>query len=373
MIKVLHVVRIMNRGGAETFIMNVFRNIDRTKYEFYFLCMDKNKGDYDDEINSLGGKIIRINSINDVNTLKHIKEVKNVIKKGKYDVVHCHTLLHCGLICFISWLLGVKVRISHAHSTSDSREKNLKRKCYMFLMRMLIKLFANYKVACGELAAHYLYGRNISNVYLIYNGIDLSKYGNMSEDAIKKLKMEIGISDNAYVIGHVGRFSKVKNHEFFISLAKCLEKNKVSFQIVLVGDGELKNEIIKKVKTNNLEKYFIFTGVRNDVERIMQCFDVFVMPSFYEGFPVTIIEALASNLNCIISDTISKEVNIVKGAIKFFSLNSDIDVIANDILNINNNKNIKNMKEIIENKGFSINKNVKKLEVIYDSSIKTNI
>ncbi len=373
MVRVLHVFRIMNPGGAETLMMNIYRKIDRTKIQFDFLCMDANKGAYDDEISKLGGKIYRISSPKKVSVFKHIAEIKKVIKKnGPFAAVHCHTSLHSGIVCFVAWLAGVKIRISHSHSTFDPKKQSLKRKIYITMMKILIKIFTTNKISCGELAAKFLYGQNIENVLVLNNGIDLQKYKEINQEKIKLLKKDFNICDDEINIGHVGRFAEVKNHKFFINLANYMREKKVKFKIILVGDGELRKNVMEEVKRQKLEDFFVFTGLRDDVYNVMKTFDVFVMPSLYEGFPVAIVEALASGKPCVVSDKISKEVEIVDGMVKFVPLDATMESWYENIINVINKKyNIEEISKILDEKGFSSESIAKQLEKIYLSKEKS--
>ena len=176
------------------------------------------------------------------------------------------------------------------------------RKSYNFIARSLINKYATTKLACGEKAGQYLYGKKDFSV--INNGINIDSYYNITDSQITDLKNEMGINENDLIIGHVGRFAKVKNQEFFIEFANTLQKKNQNFKILLVGNGDNFEIIKNKIKENKLEQYFIMPGLRKDIPVFMKMFDIFIMPSLYEGFPLVVVEALAGDDICFFSDTI---------------------------------------------------------------------
>lgn len=369
MIRVLNVFGVMNMGGAETMTMNVYRHIDRNNIQFDFLCMSNKKGDYEEEIKSLGGKIYKISAPSDVGYIKHIKDIINICKKyGPYQAIHIPTMFHSGIVCLAAYIAKVPIRIVHSHSASED-DKSMKRKIYNIICRRLINFFSTEKLACGEAARDFLFGNNKrakKDVIILKNGIDIQKFSNVDIEEKLKIKEQLNVSENDFVIGHIGSFVKVKNHKFFIKLAKAMKNKNMKFKILLIGDGELKGKIEEEIKENNLEDKFILTGKRNDINMMISVMDVFVMPSLYEGFPMVLIEALASGKNCVVSDTISKEVDIDKGSIDFVNLNDDIQIWIDKIIKqakrtVNKQSRIK----ILQENGFSIEDTTNILTKIY--------
>lgn len=367
MIRVLHVFGIMNIGGAETMIMNVYRHIDREKIQFDFLCMSESIGDYEKEIKELGGRIYKILPPNKVGYIKHINDIIGVCKKyGPYRAIHIPTMFHSGIVCLAAYLVKIPIRIVHSHSASKD-EKSLIRLFYQFICRKLINVLSNKKIACGEAARDFLFGKSKKQrkqVIVLKNGIDIEKFSNININETLQLEKQLGINKNDLIIGHVGRFSKVKNHEFFIKLAK--EWKDMNYKILLVGDGELMEEIKDAIRKNNLEDKFILTGKRNDINVIMSLMDVLVMPSLFEGFPLVLVEALASGMNCVVSNNISKEVDIDKGSIEFIGLEENVQKWINAIIEKANQKvDINHRKRCLEDNGFSIHKTTEILTKIY--------
>lgn len=352
-IRVIHVVKVMNQGGAETMIMNIYRNIDRKKVQFDFLCMTDEKGAYDDEIKELGGRIFYVDSPDD-GRVKNLKQIYKLLKENKdIKVVHSHISFYSGFVCFIAYLAKINLRISHSHTTSDTRTLSLVRRLYNKLARMLVRKFSNVKLACGKEAGIYLYQKQ--DFKIIKNGIDLDKYTNVSKEETLKLKEELNIKSHELVIGHIGRFETVKNHEYFIKLAESMRNKNIKFKIVLVGIGSLYESIKEKINSRKLQNYFVLPGPRSDINIFMNLFDIFVMPSLYEGFPLTVVEALAGNNICYLSNTISKETNIIRERINYFDITEDCDKLISLILDqhVKEQKQI-NVKQILKKEGYSI-------------------
>lgn len=360
-IRVLHVVKVLDHGGAETMIMNIYRNINKEKIQFDFLCLSELNGEYEEEIKKLGGKIYKVPDPKEQGRIKNFYSIYKIMKEKNIKVVHSHIMFYNGFINFIAWLVGIKVRISHSHSTSDVKKEDFARKTYMRFSRFLINLFSNVKIACGEKAGEYLYGKN-KKIIILKNGIDLDKYLNVTKKETEKLKAELGIEED-FVIGHVGRFEKVKNHNFFIELAREIKKEKLNYKIVLVGNGSEYENIKNRIINENLSQYFILTGIRDDIHIFMNMFDIFIMPSLYEGFPLVVVEALAGNCICYLSNNISKETKIIEERVNFFDLNIEMKDLIENI------KNTKKEKIDIKNKlidsGFSIKDMTNKLSEIY--------
>ncbi|OUN79917.1 glycosyltransferase [Flavonifractor sp. An52] len=290
----------MNRGGLETMLMNYYRNIDRTQVQFDFLVHRQERAAYDDEIESLGGKIYRLPRLNPwsrsyLNALNRF-----FVEHPEYKIVHSHLDCMSAIPLAAAKRAGVPVRIAHSHSSSQDRDLKYPIKLYY---KRKIPAIATDLFACGDSAGRWMFGQNTFSI--INNAIDAKRYiyNPMTREKERK---KLGIRDNTLVIGNVGRFSYPKNHDFlvevFYKIIGCCDA-----VLLLVGDGELRPAIEKKVQELGIEEHVIFTGVRDDVPNLMQAMDVFVFPSHYEGVPVTLIEAQASGLPCMISDGVPLE------------------------------------------------------------------
>ena len=360
--KILQVIGTLNRGGAETFLMNVFRNINREKYTFDFLVFKEEKYDYEDEIKKLGGKIIYLQTPKEIGMIKFIKKFKKICKKNNYDVVHAHTLFNCGPCMLGAFLANVKVRVSHSHSTKYLEERvTFLKKIYYHISKLLINIFSTDYIACGEKAGAFLYYKNKKKV-IIKNGIELEKF-KYSETLNKKMRNNLNISNDAIVIGHVGRLMYIKNQTFLIDLFNDFHKKFKKSYLILVGDGVDRIKLVDKVKKYNLEDFIIFTGSISNVNEYYNVFDLFVFPSLFEGLPYTLIEAQANGIPIISSNTVSKESNIT-GEITFLDLRKPKDIWLNEMTN-RYKKRYEKKQQIIEN-GYSINDTIEKLLLIYN-------
>ena len=343
-IRILNVVPNMRAAGIETFIMNVYRNIDVTKVQFDFLVHNKEQQFYDEEIEKMGGKIYRLTLKDDKNFFKYIKDLNSFFKKHKeYNIIHGHMQSMIPLYLFIAARNKVKVRIAHSHN--GDYEKTLKG-FILHLFSRFAKTNSTYNFACSDIAGKYLFGKNKYEV--IYNGVNVEKF-KFNPKTRKELRKKIKIEDDTTLIGHVGRFEKQKNHEYIISIATKLKENNPNFKfkIALIGEGKLLDATLNLIKEKELEDNFIYLGLRKDVDKLYNAFDVFILPSLYEGLPVVGIEAQINNLNCLFSINITKELNISTKT-KFISL-SNVEEWVNEIINSNRNK-----LGIIDEKKFDI-------------------
>lgn len=320
--KVVHVLGAMNAGGVEAWLMTLLRNTDKGLINHEFIVHHKEKAFYDDEIYSLGSQIHYCQY--SANPFIYGINLYRTFKKIKPDVVHSHVHAFSGLVLLIAYLCGIRNRISHCHSDTRFKEKNISfiRKLYFSLMKFLISAFATIRIAVSSLAAESLYGMNWKtkqNCMVIPCGIDISKYDPKYKNF--DMRKDFGLPEDAFVVGHVGRFEEPKNHRFLIDVFSELRKKNDKAYLVLVGDGTLKAEIEKKVADLNLTPYVIFTGLRKDVPVIMlSVFDIFVFPSLWEGLGLVAVEAQLAGLHCIVSNSVPKEIDCAN--IEFIELNN---------------------------------------------------
>ena len=352
-IRILQIIRHMNIGGAETFIMNVYRNIDREKVQFDFLV--NGEGVFDEEINSLGGNIYYMPYLTEIGQIMYKKKLKEFFKKHNYNVIHSHIDQVSGIILETANECNIKYRIAHSHSTKNSN--NVLAKIYKRYLQAKINKNANILLACGKKAAKWLYKSRSEEAIIINNGVDIDKF-TFSEYKRNKIRKELNITDNTMVLGHIGRFAKPKNHTFLVKIySKYLKKNKKSM-LVLVGDGKLKNKIEKMVKRYGIEKNVKFLGSRNDVSDIYSAFDLFILPSLYEGVSISMIEAQISGLLIFASDTIDKDSDISNN-VKWISLKESPERWSQEILKTS----IERKK--IDSGEYDIKNTAKKMQNLY--------
>lgn len=300
-IRILHVVTYMGRGGLETMIMNYYRHMDRSQIQFDFLVHRDFRADYDDEIEALGGRIYRLPQL--IPWSRSYNEALNrfFASHPEYRIVHVHQDCLSSVVLKVAEKQGVPVRIAHSHSSSQ--DKNLKYLIKLFYKHR-IPAFATQLFACGRDAGDWMFGG--APYRIINNAIDARKY-TYSPAHRQEMRQQLGIREDAFVVGHVGRFNAVKNHTFLLDVFAQVRRKQQDAVLLLVGEGDLRCEIEKKAESLGLKDGVIFTGMRTDVPDLMQAMDCFVFPSLYEGIPVTMIEAQAAGLPCVISDAVPEE------------------------------------------------------------------
>ena len=374
-LRILQVLTIMNRGGAETMIMNYYRNIDRTKVQFDFLLHRQEQGFFDEEITSLGGKIYRMPPISPKNYFKYKKALFRFFEQHpEYKIVHSHLNALSFIILQIAKKKKVPNRIAHSHLavepfaikkifTPNTDIKATVKDSIQSLIRRRTRKYASHYFACGKKAAIWLYGKkNLKKVTIINNAIDSSRF-TFNENVRKKIRQSFKIPENTKLIGHVGRFDEQKNHFFLIKIFQEFIKIEPSAQLVLVGDGGLRSKIENLISATALTNKVHILGARNDIPELLQGIDSLLFPSLYEGLPLTLIEAQAAGLNIVASNTVAKEVDLT-GQIKFKSLNEPAEKWAQLILeNIDYPRN-NNYKLIVEG-NYDINSNARILQQLY--------
>lgn len=359
------VAQIMGKwlgGGVESVIMNYYRHIDRNKIQFDFICDEDSTNIPYDEIEKLGGKVILCPPYQKLP--KYLKFLKNLFREKRYRIVHSNISTMSVFPLYAAKKAGVPVRIAHSHSTSNPREwkKNLLKNA----LRPFSKTYATDYFACSELAGRYLFSDKTFNngeVKIIRNAIDVEKF-KFDPKIRKELRKDLGIKDDDFVIGHLGRFVEQKNHRFLIDIFKEIKKKNNSSVLLLAGQGPLMDEIKIKVHKLELDNSVKFLGQRKDTDKIYQTFDLFLLPSLYEGLPVVGVEAQASGNLCYFSDDMTKEVKVLDSTV-FMSLSNTAEEWAEAILKDARTYKKRNTKEEISKHGFDIKEEAKKLEKKY--------
>ena len=337
-IRILHIVGGMDTGGVETWLMHVLRRIDRDRYRFDFLTHTTKPCFYDDEIRSLGCRIIPCAHLS--RPWRYARNFRRILKEyGPYDAVHSHVHHFSGFPLMLTHCSGVPTRIAHSHndiSLNDGRA-GLWRKLYLRTTEWLIRCHATIGLACSSQAAANLFGKywkNDQRWRVLYYGIDLEPFkSSVNRDEVRR---ELRIPSNAFVLGHVGRFVEQKNHDFLLDIFVEVVQREPSTYLLLVGDGSLREGVAQKVQRLGLMNKVIFTGVRSDVPRLMLgAMDIFVLPSRYEGLGLVIVEAQAAGLRCVISDVVPREADVTPLLIYRLAL-SQPEIWADCIMAIKN-------------------------------------
>ena len=361
-IKVLHVFEYFAQGGIENFVMNVFRNIDKEKYQFDFAFINRTPGVFDDEVKSSGSRIFYFDS--EEKTFKNYKNsLARIIKEnGPYEVVHSHMYYFSGYILKVAKKCGVKVRIAHSHETLKGRKQTFLRAVYEKIMRRMILKNATDLLACSDVAGKYVFGEK-AGYRVLYNGIDLNRF-NFDSEKRAQCRKKLGI-EGKFVLLNVGRFADQKNHSYLIKVFEEVARKSDNAFLVLIGDGALKGDIEAQIESSNLtSKVLILSNIKN-TEDYYNAADVFVLPSKYEGMPIVSVEAQACGLYSLLSDNITKEVALTD-IVEYLSIDDLPINWAERILSVvKNETDRKRYNSVFYDTKFNISKTVSDLCEIY--------
>lgn len=335
-IRVLHIVGRMDRGGIETMIMNIYRNIDRSKVQFDFLSHYGREASYNEEIRSLGGKIYEMPALKDENHVyywrlfEYIRALNRFFKEhSEYKIIHGHMTNTAAIYMSIAKKYGVTCRIAHSHNTHG--KAGLLGIVTDILQKPIYK-YATDWFACSKAAASWFYPKEAivnGKVLILANAVDAKKFRFSFTNRVR-MRKELGIEDNL-VIGCVARFRPEKNHLFLIDVLKEVLLVEHKAVLMFAGEGPEENKVRNKAIELGVEDKVIFLGMRKDIPEVLQAFDVFTLASLWEGLPVTGIEAQAAGLHCVVSDGVTREMDAL-GMVKFLSLNDSKKVWAEELI-----------------------------------------
>lgn len=354
-IRVAQMMTDMNYGGVEMVVMNYYRHIDCNKVQFDFFALEGSSVPQREEIERLGGRVYIVPKYTHLS--EYEKEITRIFKQNHYKIVHSHMNT---LSVFSLWgakKAGVPNRIAHNHSTAGKGET--KKNIMKYMLRPFAKVYPTELCACSRYAGEWIYGKN-ADFRVFNNAIDLNRYTYNAEKATE-IRRELGIENN-FVIGHIGRFCYQKNHDFLIDIFNEVHKKRSDAILLLIGEGELEEDIRNKVKMLGLMDHVKFMGRQNDTSKFYQAMDCFVLPSRYEGLPVVGVEAQAAGLPCILSDKVTPETKILDTTV-FIPCESPVENWAAAILE---SKGIRKDTSIeMRIAGFDIETEAKKLEGFY--------
>ncbi|MBI3548188.1 MAG: glycosyltransferase [Elusimicrobia bacterium] len=323
MTRVLHVLGAMNQGGAETWLMHILRAIDRRRFDLQFLTHTDRPAFYDPEIRALGSKIHFCGRPGRPHEYA-LGFLRLLRREGPFDVVHSHVHHYSGFVLRIADRAGVPMRIAHSHNdtSGDDIWAGIARAAYLRLMKHWIRRYSTRGLAASHPAAAALFGRDWKahpKWSVFYCAIDLAPFE--TEVSRAQVRAELGIPDDAFVIGHVGRFDAVKNHSFLIDVLAESVKRHPNTMALMVGKGPLRAEIEKKAQALGLDGKIRFLEGRTDIARLLKgAMDAYVFPSIYEGLPLALLEAQAAGLPCLISDTISADTDVAPSLVRRLGL-----------------------------------------------------
>ena len=363
-IRVLQVFHGMDCGGAENMIMNLYRNIDRSKVQFDFLVHTKKKCFFDDEIRNLGGRIFFVPYYNIKNTIAYKKALRKLYESHpEIKIVHGHLGSCAHIYLNIAKEYGCYT-IAHSHATKAT---DISIKNYLYrLFNLYTRRVADYYFACSKNAGIDRFGEKVvsSNKFsVLNNSIDTQKYiFNLNKRNI--IRKQLGISDDCLVVGHVGRFNYPKNHEFLIDIFYEVLKKENKARLLLVGDGDLRSKIENKIARLGIKDKVIMTGVRTDVPDLLQAMDCFVFPSHYEGLGIVAVEAQAAGLPTLCSDAVPDEVDLTD-LVKRIPLSAPVEEWCNAILKYNNGYERRDTQQEVIDGRYDIHQTANWLERFY--------
>nr|WP_106783607.1 glycosyltransferase family 1 protein [Lysinibacillus timonensis] len=352
---------VMHRGGIESYMMNYYRNLDRSKIQIDFIVHGFQKGNYDDEIKSMGGRIYHV-PVKSKNYIGNIRALRKVFSDNNYQIIHSHMDAMSYLVLKEAKKYGIPVRIAHSHNTNHLTNNKIKLLLNEHARKNIGK-YCTHQFACSYAAGNWLFGEKAVNeekVILARNAIEIDRF--IFNDSIRKELREKLEVDDKFVIGHIGRMDYQKNHQYLLDIfAEVVRKNENSV-LLLIGSGHLENEIKDRVNELQLKNHVRFMGLIDNVNEYLNALDVMVFPSHFEGLPVTLIEAQINSLMSIVSSNITTEVEI-SDRIKFIDLNQSPEYWANIVLDFKEKQRVRYSKS--EFADYDIEKQVKILEDFY--------
>ena len=351
--RLLCIVNNMNTGGAETFLMKLYRSIDRTQYQFDFCVTEPGEGFYYEEIRRLGGRIHKIEG-KSKHPIRSMVMLWKLVREERYEsVIRMGWYAFTALDLLVAKLAGAK-RVALRSATGTMSGSWKKRLFLHWIPLPIARLVPNVKIAPSDLAAQFMFGKRAyetGKVLLLNNGVDTSQFV-FDEQVRRQLREKLGL-DDGFVVGHVGRLSSQKNHKFLFQIFHKIKAERPDAMLCLVGGGELEHSLRQQVRQLGLEESVRFLGIRSDVPRLLMAFDVMVFPSFFEGMPNTVIEAQATGLHCVIADTITKGA-AVTDRVEYLSLEDSADTWAQQALQYAKPYERPDMKPAFVEKGYDI-------------------
>ena len=349
--RLLCIVGGMEAGGAETFLMKIYRRLDKTKYQMDFAVAKTEKCFYDDEILSMGGRIFHVVP-KTKGILKNFISIKEIVRKNNYQNVLRISQSSISSLELLAARIGGAKKLALRSSNTNSCGSKLNQALH-YIFRPISNWIVNIKIAPSTEAGIYMFGKRATKkgkVIYIRNGLEFEKYAFNNENR-KKIREKLNIQDKI-VVGHIGRYSNQKNHKFLLDIMKELISTSNKYVLLTIGTGPLEEEIKRYAQKLKIENTIIFYGMSDKANEFFSAFDIIVFPSFYEGMPNVIIESQASGLNSVISDTITKEANIT-GLVKYMSLSDSANKWANTVKKLYSKKRNNTYNEF-KNKGYLI-------------------
>lgn len=365
--KIYYMVYSLESGGIERYSINLYKYINKDKYKLDFIAWSEDKEFFDDDFINMGGNKICLkkNTKNLIGLKKKFKIIKNCIKSvfnDDYHIAYFNISQPSSIIKFplLCKLRGMKIIIHSHNSNAPKRSK------FDFFYKFIMNLIVDKYLSCSDKAAEYMFPNSIveaKKYELINNGIEAENYiFNSSKRELLRTQNNLS---NKFVIGHIGRFNIQKNHFFIIDIFYEIVKINSNSILILIGTGELVEEVKKYVESKQLNDKVIFVGTTNEIPNYLQMFDIFLLPSLFEGLPIVGIEAQASGVKSFLSSSITTEVDIT-GIVDFIPLETNAIEWAQKICKYRNGYDRKNTLEYILHSGYDISATASRVEEIFD-------
>lgn len=334
-IRVLHLLKAMDRAGVETWLMNILRTIDRTQFQMDFAVETAQPAPYDDEARALGSRVMPCADPHQ--PWRYARAFRRILREhGPYDIVHSHGRHYNGFVLWLAQREGVPLRIAHSHNDTYARQAYRigLRPLYLAATKRWIGRYRTVGLACSEDAAVDLFGSRWASdaaCRVLYCGIDLDPFSGPVNRA--EVRAEFDIPEDALVIGNVGRFTPQKNHAFLLEVAAQVATRQPNLRVLLVGVGALRAEVEEQATRLGIADRVIYAGSRTDVPRLLRgAMDVFLFPSLFEGLGLAFVEAQAAGLPCVISDVVPREADVVAPVIRRLPLAAPASAWAEAVL-----------------------------------------
>ena len=363
-LRILQIIYSLKIGGAETFVVNIDKNLNHDEVDFEYLVFKRADDGYENYVTGRGGVLDRVPTLRESGNLwRFVSSVRDYIKEnGPYDAAHIHMDVMGFLLAIAAKIAGVETIVCHAHTARYADGLSFSERVLLAANRFFLRRLHVKAVACGKEAGDSMYGR--LPYVVINNGINTADFEAVTPDDISSLKKELGINSDKVVV-HVGRFDDAKNQSFVVDLAEALHGRGVDCCFVLVGDGVLRESLKKRVEGSGSGSFIVMPGVRKDVPAILEMGSVFVFPSKYEGFPVSLIEAQCAGLPCVVSNAVTSDANL--GIVPYKECGLDVDLWADVVEDFFScpKRSLRETVRAVDDLGYGAKGNVAKLLEVY--------
>jgi glycosyltransferase EpsF len=366
-VRVLHVLATVDQGGVETWLCNLLSRFDRSKFQFD-ICYYRTTGDELKEcMGSVASGVFAIPVEDDWRGLLHfIRSLRELIRRGKYDVIHCHGLSFIGVGLYCAWRENVPIRIAHSHATSEPA-RPVAHRMFLALAKHAARRTATHRIGCSGEAAEALFGQGClsKGASVLYCGVDLAKAASLASPMSKE---SLGIPRSATTIGCVANFTDVKNHVFLLAVFARILQYDGGAHLILVGDGQNRLAMAKQAAMLGITDRVHLVGRRKDVPALLSTFDVFLLPSLTEGLPIALLEAQAHGVPCLTSTAVTREAAVIPELVKFLPLTADIDLWARAAIMMarpHSDRDSERSRRAFEVSPFNIDRGVSSLTEIY--------